>query len=285
MVSVLEQPALQANRLPGYRFAGKTGTADFPTNLGYTSGKTYASIVSFGPLPESALFRVDPPRRARGHLRRRRCRASFEARQPGAAGLLPLADEQPGRNSSTVSDLPRLSLGEVLTATGGQLQGSASPSQVLSGVSHDSRDIQRGGLFVALRGPKHDGHSYVAEAFARGASAALVERIPTEEVFPAEGLGPPLVQVGDTTAALRDLASFWVRRQHLSITYVVGSIGRTTTSELIAAVLRQRSAAAAISAGSQPEVGVPLALLGISSTVAQVVLELGALSRLPSSGP
>jgi cell division protein FtsI/penicillin-binding protein 2 len=64
MVSVLEQPALQANRMPGYRFAGKTGTADFPTNLGYTSGKTYASIVSFGPLPTprySVLIRLDAP--------------------------------------------------------------------------------------------------------------------------------------------------------------------------------------------------------------------------------
>lgn len=64
MVAVLEQPALQPHRLPGYRFAGKTGTADFPTDLGYTSGKTYASIVAFGPLPDtrfSLLIRLDAP--------------------------------------------------------------------------------------------------------------------------------------------------------------------------------------------------------------------------------
>jgi cell division protein FtsI/penicillin-binding protein 2 len=64
MVAVIEQPALEQHRLAGFRFAGKTGTADFPTNLGYTSGKTYASIVAFGPLPDvrfSVLIRLDAP--------------------------------------------------------------------------------------------------------------------------------------------------------------------------------------------------------------------------------
>lgn len=64
MVQVLEQPSLQPHRVPGYHFAGKTGTADFPTNLGYTSGKTYASIAAFGPLPDvrfSILIRLDAP--------------------------------------------------------------------------------------------------------------------------------------------------------------------------------------------------------------------------------
>ena len=64
MVQVIEQPALEPHRVPGYRFAGKTGTADLPTSLGYTSGKTYASIVAFGPLPEtrfSLMIRLDAP--------------------------------------------------------------------------------------------------------------------------------------------------------------------------------------------------------------------------------
>jgi cell division protein FtsI (penicillin-binding protein 3) len=64
MVQVLEQPALEPYRVPGYRFAGKTGTADLPTNLGYTSGKTYASVVAFGPMPSSKfsiLIRIDAP--------------------------------------------------------------------------------------------------------------------------------------------------------------------------------------------------------------------------------
>jgi cell division protein FtsI/penicillin-binding protein 2 len=71
MIEVLEQPALDAHRLPGYRFAGKTGTADFPTNLGYTSGKTYASVVAFGPLPDprlSILIRLDAPEAIYGGL-------------------------------------------------------------------------------------------------------------------------------------------------------------------------------------------------------------------------
>jgi cell division protein FtsI (penicillin-binding protein 3) len=71
MVEVLEQPALQAYRLPGYRFAGKTGTADLPTDLGYTSGKTYASLVAFGPLPDprfSIMVRIDAPEAIYGGL-------------------------------------------------------------------------------------------------------------------------------------------------------------------------------------------------------------------------
>lgn len=71
MAQVLEQPALQAHSMPGYRFAGKTGTADLPTNLGYTSGKTYASVVAFGPLPNprfSVLIRLDAPEAIYGGL-------------------------------------------------------------------------------------------------------------------------------------------------------------------------------------------------------------------------
>jgi cell division protein FtsI/penicillin-binding protein 2 len=64
MVTVLEQPALQPHRVPGYRLAGKTGTADFPTNLGYTSGKTFASVVALAPADQprlAILVRIDAP--------------------------------------------------------------------------------------------------------------------------------------------------------------------------------------------------------------------------------
>ena len=64
MVTVLEQPALQPNRIPGVRGAGKTGTADFPTDLGYTSGKTFASIVALLPADKpklAILIRLDAP--------------------------------------------------------------------------------------------------------------------------------------------------------------------------------------------------------------------------------
>jgi cell division protein FtsI/penicillin-binding protein 2 len=64
MTQVLEQQALQPHRLPGYRYAGKTGTSDTPTNLGYDTHKTYASVVAFGPLPHprySVLIRLDAP--------------------------------------------------------------------------------------------------------------------------------------------------------------------------------------------------------------------------------
>jgi cell division protein FtsI/penicillin-binding protein 2 len=64
MATVLEQPALQPHRVPGYRLGGKTGTADFPTDLGYTSGKTFASIVTLLPADQprlAMLVRIDAP--------------------------------------------------------------------------------------------------------------------------------------------------------------------------------------------------------------------------------
>lgn len=64
MIEVLEQPALREYRLPGYRLAGKTGTADFPSTLGYTTGRTYASVVAFGPVEDprfAILVRIDSP--------------------------------------------------------------------------------------------------------------------------------------------------------------------------------------------------------------------------------
>jgi cell division protein FtsI/penicillin-binding protein 2 len=69
LIKVLDQPLLQQYKLPGYTFAGKTGTADFPTALGYGSGKTYASIFAFGPLPEprfAMLVRLDAPEEVYG---------------------------------------------------------------------------------------------------------------------------------------------------------------------------------------------------------------------------
>src|SRR5215210_3633267 len=101
-----------------------------------------------------------------------------------------------------------LTLGDVIEATGGRLYGVGGTHLPLSGVVHDSRQLRPGELFVALRGPQHDGHNYVADAFARGAAAALVERIPTD-VVADEGEGPPLVLVPSGLEALRALAAAW----------------------------------------------------------------------------
>lgn len=166
-----------------------------------------------------------------------------------------------------------LTLGDVLAATGGQLRGLGTPELPLSGVAHDSRQLRPGELFVALRGPQHDGHTYLADAFARGAAAALVERVPAD-VVAGEGEGPPLVLVPSTPAALRALAAAWRARQSAEVVAVVGSVGRSTTAELCAALLGQRYATERAAAIARAEVSLPRALLGLRAGVARLVLDV-----------
>lgn len=168
-----------------------------------------------------------------------------------------------------------LTLRDVLDATGGRLQGQARLDLPLNGVQHDSRTIRPGALFVALRGPKHDGHHFIADAFARGAAAALVESIPGSAIFTVGEEGPPLVLVPRTDVALRELAAFWYRRVQSAVIVVSGSIGRSSTADLIAAVLRQQLVVQQASAVHRPELTVPLALLTIRPGTARLVLEMG----------
>ena len=124
---------------------------------------------------------------------------------------------------------PILTLRDVLAATAGEPRGSASPELRLSSVCVDSRRAGPGALFVALRGPVRDGHAFVADAFARGAAAALVERIPTSDVLAEVREGPPLVVVPSTPAALQALAGYWQDRRRAAVVAVIrGSIGKAT---------------------------------------------------------
>lgn len=166
-----------------------------------------------------------------------------------------------------------LTLGDVVAATGGELRGLGRPELPLSGVAHDSRRLRPGELFVALRGPQHDGHTFVADAFARGAAAALVERVPAD-VVAGEREGPSLVVAPSTPAALRALAAAWRARQPAEVVLVSGSIGRGTTAELCAAVLRQRYETARAAAAARTEVSLPLALLGLRGNVARLIVEV-----------
>ena len=87
-MQVIEQPANQANQIPGVRVADKTGTADFPTDLGYTSGKTFASIVALIPADQPEPRNLDPAGRSRSDLRGRVAVAGPEAGRHRACRVL-----------------------------------------------------------------------------------------------------------------------------------------------------------------------------------------------------
>ncbi len=167
----------------------------------------------------------------------------------------------------------KVTVGELVQWTAADLVGRLRPAGVLTGVATDSRSIGTGELFVALRGEHFDGHNFVEAAFARGACAALVERGWAGLNRAASG---PLLAVDSTLQALGDMARAYRRGWAGPVVAVVGSAGKTTTKEMIAAVLGQRYRVLKTSGSENNEIGVPRTLLQLSPHHEAVVLELAA---------
>jgi len=155
---------------------------------------------------------------------------------------------------------------EAVDATGGR----ATADFVASGVSIDSRTLDYGDLFVALKGPNFDGHDYVRAAFERGASAALVSRVPA-------GLpeGAPLLVVGDTLAALNSLAAAARQRSGARIVAVTGSVGKTGTKEALRLLLGAQGETHAAVGSYNNMWGVPLTLARLPREAHYGVFEIG----------
>jgi UDP-N-acetylmuramoyl-tripeptide--D-alanyl-D-alanine ligase len=151
-------------------------------------------------------------------------------------------------------------------ATGGRAGGAWNAA----GVSIDSRTVEAGDLFIALKGPKFDGHDYVADALAAGAAAAMVHRLP--DGVPA---GVPLLTVGDTLEGLNGLARAARARAAARIAAVTGSVGKTGTKEALRAVLSRQGPTAASAGSLNNQWGVPLSLARMPAEAAFGVFELG----------
>ncbi len=156
-------------------------------------------------------------------------------------------------------------LGEAAAAVGGQLTG---PDRPYASVSTDTRTLEPGALFIALRGPNFDGADFLEAAAAAGAAGAIVER-PVPD---------PLSQilVGDALLALQRLAKAWRDTFQLPIVAVAGSNGKTTTKEMIAAILARRGPCLATRGNFNNHIGVPLTLLRLEPGHHAAVVEIGA---------
>jgi UDP-N-acetylmuramoyl-tripeptide--D-alanyl-D-alanine ligase len=159
-------------------------------------------------------------------------------------------------------------LSEVAAATSGRVV-SGAPGSHVGGVTIDSRRVDPGQLFVAIAGPRFDGHDFVAEAAARGAAAALVHR---DVEAPA---GFALVRVADTTRGLADLARHARARAEVPVVCITGSAGKTTTKEMTAALLSARGPVLKTEGNLNNQYGLPLMLLRLRPEHAAAVLELG----------
>jgi UDP-N-acetylmuramoyl-tripeptide--D-alanyl-D-alanine ligase len=163
-----------------------------------------------------------------------------------------------------------MTLAEAARATGGTLFGDGG--RKIRGISTDSRAIEPGGLFVALRGLAHDGHAFVGQAAERGAAAAVVGRASVAAI--------DRIEVDDTLDALGRLARHHAgrirARRNIPTIAVGGAVGKTTTKELTAAAVRTLFGRTLSTAGNLNNlIGVPLTLLGLDEQHQAMVIECG----------
>ena len=163
----------------------------------------------------------------------------------------------------------RMRLGEVAAALGLRAVGE---DVAFHGVSTDSRTIPPEALFVAVRGPRFDGHDFVDGARGRGAAAVLVERVPDASI--------PFILVRDSVRALGGLAAAW--RNHfcdLLLVGITGSNGKTTVKDMAVAIFRTLGPVSATRGNLNNEIGVPLTLCDLDAGHRTAVVELGANHR------
>lgn len=168
---------------------------------------------------------------------------------------------------------------DLLEATSGSIAGGSQVAEAVSSYHTDSREVEPGGLFFALRGAERDGHDFAREAARRGAAALVVERpAPT-------AAGVAQIVVADSWKALYSLATFVLGKVNPLVVGVTGSNGKTSTKEMTAAVLATRLRVLKSEGNLNTETGVPLTILGLEPGDQALVLELamqraGEITRL-----
>jgi UDP-N-acetylmuramoyl-tripeptide--D-alanyl-D-alanine ligase len=149
---------------------------------------------------------------------------------------------------------------------------SDAVSSTYNGITTDTRSLKPGEVFVALRGEKFDGHKFVAQAIAAGAIAAVVD-------FQYQDRDLPVLQVQDTLQAYQQIASWWRQQLKIPVIGVTGSVGKTTTKELIAAVLGIQGNVHKTHANYNNEIGVPKTLLELEATHDFAVIEMAMRAK------
>jgi UDP-N-acetylmuramoyl-tripeptide--D-alanyl-D-alanine ligase len=158
---------------------------------------------------------------------------------------------------------------------------------VITEAAIDSRQVIPGSVFVAIPGENVDGHDYIDEAFKRGASFALIQKDITASFRTLDLRGglsaessldptPPLcLRVDNTTSALQQIARFWRRKLDIRVVGITGSVGKSTTKEMIAEVLGTRYRTLKSPGNLNNEIGLPLTILKLGTGYERAVLEMG----------
>lgn len=172
--------------------------------------------------------------------------------------------------------MKNMSLERIAAAIGGNLHFNADEDVLkreCSSVVIDSRKIQPGSLFVATVGERVDGHSFIAKVCEAGALGVICEKEPAEWGCEAD---IPYLLVENSFVALKRLAAYYRRQlENIRIVGIVGSVGKTSTKELVASVLAQKFITHKTEGNLNNEVGVPLTVLGIRDEHEAAVVEMG----------
>ncbi|HEY7499950.1 MAG TPA: UDP-N-acetylmuramoyl-tripeptide--D-alanyl-D-alanine ligase [Vicinamibacterales bacterium] len=163
---------------------------------------------------------------------------------------------------------------DVAAAAGGRVV-RGDPSAIVGRIAIDSRTVQAGDFFVAIKGERFDGHAFVADAMARGAAGALVHEAVETPDRSAGGTTPIVIQASDTTRALQDVARDVRKRAGARVVAITGSAGKTTTKEVAAEFLGVRYRVFRNKGNLNNHIGLPLSLLELRSRPEIAVVELG----------
>ncbi len=161
-------------------------------------------------------------------------------------------------------------LGQIAHATNGRLVGGNSQTPI-RGVGLNSRTIEPGEMFVAIRGVRFDAHAFIPEAVQRGASAVLMSDASAAASSPVASIIVP-----DTTQAFADLARFHRQRFAIPVVAITGSCGKTTTKELLAGLLAERWRVLKTPLTENNHIGLPQTLLRLDGSYDAAVVELGS---------
>ena len=161
-----------------------------------------------------------------------------------------------------------LTVREICTATGGKLYGNEAVT--VTDISTDSRTIENGVWFIPIKGERFDGHDYIDMALEKGAAGCFCSRLPA-----SLREDKAYILVEDTKRAMKDLASWYRDRFTLPIIQITGSVGKTTTKEMIASVLGAGLRTHKTKGNLNGDIGAPLMMLGITAEHEAAVIETG----------
>ncbi len=165
--------------------------------------------------------------------------------------------------------MKNLTLAHIASACGGQYLGEeALKEREIAGAVTDSRQVERDFLFIPIKGQRVDGHDFIPSVFAKGALATLSER-------PLKACPGPCILVDSCQQALRDIAAYYRSQLDIPIVGITGSVGKTSTKEMIAAVLSTRYRVLKTEGNFNNEIGLPLTILKIRREHEAAVVEMG----------